>query len=227
MIAIMSTPSTAPRDCRSALPAALAAAGRALALRRGELVFRRDTRPRHAYFVESGEVHLVRGSPGGAEVVLHRATSGLLAEASLDSAAYHCDAVAAGPARLLQLPIDAFRAALESDPAFQRAYRMDLARSLRQARARCERMALKRIDERIVHFLESEGVGGRITLGRTRKAWAAELGVTHEALYRALHRMRDDGRIAIEGASVALRARRLHPATPSRGAANPRARAGR
>lgn len=227
MIAIMRPAPDGTRDCRNALPAALAAAGRTLSLRHGELVFRRGSHPRHAYFVESGEVHLVRGSRGGAEVVLHRATSGLLAEASLDSATYHCDAVAAGPARLLQLPIDAFRAALESDLAFQRAYRVELARSLRQARARCERMALKRIDERIVHFLESEGIDGRITLGRTRKAWAAELGVTHEALYRALHRMRDEGRIALEGASVALRAGRARPATPPRVSATPRVRAGR
>ena len=223
MIAIMCPSSDPVRDCRNALPAALVASGRVLALRRADFVFRRGTRPRHAFFVESGEVHLVRGAPGGSEVVLHRATSGLLAEASLDSATYHCDAVAAGETRLLQLPLDAFREALESDLAFQRAYRSELARSLRQARARCERMALKRIDERIVHYLESEGRDGRVTLGRTRKAWAGELGVTHEALYRALQRMRDDGRIVLEGSSVALRPRRA----TRRGAATLRARTGR
>ena len=224
MIAIMSPAADGLRDCRNALPPALVAAGRLLALRKADVVFRRGTRPRHAYFVESGEVHLVRGSAAGGEVVLHRATSGLLAEASLDSATYHCDAVAAGETRLLQLPLEAFRDALESDAAFQRAYRVELARSLREARARCERMALKSIDDRIVHDLECEGRDGRITLGHTRKAWASELGVTHEALYRALQRMRDEGRIALEGSSVALRPR---SATTRRASATLRARADR
>ncbi len=38
-----------------------------------------------------------------------------------------------------------------------------------------------------------------LTLQQPRKAWAAELGLTHEALYRTLRRMQDEGLIHING----------------------------
>jgi hypothetical protein len=51
-------------------------------------------------------------------------------------------------------------------------------------RSQCERLALNSAADRIEHYIESEGRDGRLELKRTRKAWAAELGLTHEALKR-------------------------------------------
>jgi hypothetical protein len=51
--------------------------------------------------------------------------------------------------------------------------------------------------DRIEHYIESEGQDGRLQLHATRKSWAAELGLTHEALYRALARLRRAGRIGV------------------------------
>jgi CRP-like cAMP-binding protein len=63
-------------------------------------------------------------------------------------------------------------------------------------RSQCERLALRGATDRIEHYIEAEGNNGRLELSRTRKAWAAELGLTHEALYRALARLQRSGRIS-------------------------------
>lgn len=49
---------------------------------------------------------------GGERLILHRARPGeYFAEAALWSGSYHCDAVAARPVRLLEIPAAACRAA--------------------------------------------------------------------------------------------------------------------
>jgi death-on-curing protein len=57
-----------------------------------------------------------------------------------------------------------------------------LAGEIRRQRANVERMSLKSVRERLIHWLLTEGEGGRFALRTTRKELAAELGVTHEAL---------------------------------------------
>jgi CRP-like cAMP-binding protein len=146
------------------------------------------------YFVVSGEVHLVRSSLAGDQVVLQRAQRGFLAEASLDQTRYHCDAIAVRPSELLKLPRKAFRDAL-ADAGFGKVWMAHLAGELRRVRAQTERMALKTAETRILHYVETEGSEGSIVLRRSKKDWANELGLTHEALYRALARMERSGSI--------------------------------
>ncbi len=53
--------------------------------------------------------------------------------------------------------------------------------------------------QRIVHYIETEGRGGVLVLEQSRKAWAAELGLSHEALYRTLRRLQADGTLVSAG----------------------------
>lgn len=154
---------------------------------------------RHVYLVIDGEVRLIRLARHGSEVILQRSRGGFIAEASLDSKIYHCDAVTAEPSTLLLLPAVAFRTALEDDPTFCKAWQSQLAKEIRKLRAQCERLSLHSAADRITHYIESEGDDGVLTLKQSRKSWAAELGLTHEALYRALRRMQEDGTLSIEG----------------------------
>jgi CRP-like cAMP-binding protein len=156
------------------------------------------------YFVISGEVRLVRPSLTGSQIVLQRAQGGFLAEASLDQATYHCDAVAVRPSELLILSRKAFLDAL-ADEGFRSSWLAHLASELRRVRAQAERMSLKTAPDRIIHYIEMEGDNGSIVLQRSRKDWAEELGLTHEALYRALARMERSGRISIDGAILSIR----------------------
>jgi len=74
-----------------------------------------------------------------------------------------------------------------------------------ESRARCERLGLKSAAQRIVHYIESEGADGIVTLSKSRKAWATERGLTHEALYRTLRRLQADGTLDIDADRIILR----------------------
>jgi CRP-like cAMP-binding protein len=188
----------------AALPEPARRAARVVDLPKSARLFSRGDRPRAMYFVVSGEVHLVRPSLTGSQIVLQRAQGGFLAEASLDQATYHCDAVAVLPTELLVLSRKTFRDAL-ADEGFRSSWLAHLASELRRVRAQAERMSLKTAPDRIIHYIEMEGDNGSIILSRSKKDWADELGLTHEALYRALARMKRSGQISIDGANLSIR----------------------
>lgn len=166
-------------------------------------LFARGDRPQAMYFVISGEVHLVRSSLTGDQVVLQRAQKGFLAEASLDQARYHCDAIAVRPSELLVIPRKAFGDAL-SNGKFSKVWMAHLASELRRVRAQTERMSLKSAEARIFHYMEVEGTNGSIVLRQSKKDWANELGLTHEALYRALARMERSGQLRAAAGTLTI-----------------------
>ena len=170
---------------------------------RGDRLFLTGDAPCGMLFLLTGEVRLVRVSHDGDEVILQRTRCGFVAEASLNSSEYHCDAVAASDGELLGFPILPFRDAL-SIPGFRDFWINLLSVEVRGLRARCERLALRGTAERVIHYLQSEARDGVVTLAHSKKAWAAELGVSHESLYRVLAAMRRSGRIAIDGQRLAL-----------------------
>jgi len=180
----------------AAFPAQLRGAARDVRAHAGVTLFRLGSRPRLMLFVVDGEVRLVRRTAGGADVVLQRARSGFVAEASLEAQRYHCDVEAVVASRLVGFPIEGFRAALERDAVFRDYWLRRLATEVRKLRAQCERLSLRGAAERILHYVEAEGRDGRFELRQTRKSWAAELGLTHEALYRALARLQRAGQMS-------------------------------
>jgi CRP-like cAMP-binding protein len=169
----------------------------------GATLFRRGAKPQAMYVVLGGELRLVRGTARGAEIVLQRAHAGFLAEASLDQPAYHCDAIASVQSEILAIPLPLFRSAL-AHKDFRQAWMAHLARELRNVRAIAERASLRTARERIIHYVETEGLGGAFTLTQSKKDWAAELGLTHEALYRELARMQRRGELVMAGRKLRL-----------------------
>lgn len=187
------------------LPVAARHASRALCVEPGTTLFCREQPPRAMYFVVAGEIRLVRPSVTGAEIVLQRKREGFIAEASLGQAAYHCDGVAARTSTVVAIPLAAMTRAFECED-FRDAWIDHLAHEVRRLRAHAERLCLRSARERIVHFIEAEGRDGRLVLDRSKKDWAGELGLTHEALYRALAAMSRDGVLTVDGAALALAA---------------------
>jgi CRP-like cAMP-binding protein len=187
----------------AALPLALRRQAIEIVAAAGGPVFRLGARPRRMWWVVDGEVRLVRRSRNGTEIVLQRARSGFVAEASLESSRYHCDAVAVTDSRLLGLPIEPFRETLLGDEKFRTFWMTRLVREVRMLRAQCERLNLRSAADRIEHYIEAEGNKGRLELRQTKKTWAAELGLTHEALYRTLASLQRSGRIsAVENEGI-------------------------
>lgn len=173
-------------------------------LKAGEQLFRIGDSVHAVFTVIDGEVRLVRRALNGTEVVLQRSREGFFAEASLSSRTYHCDAVAAEKSTLLRFPVQAFRSALADNAGFREAWMIHLAREVRKLRAQCERLSLHSAADRVLHYIESEGSDGSVVLTQTRKAWAAELGLSHEALYRTLKKLQEEAVIQIDGNEITI-----------------------
>ena len=200
---------TKEQPALGAVPGVLRDGARQRAFDKGEVLYRCGQAPEGMLCVLSGEIRLVRHAAGGNEIVLQRSRGGFIAEASLDTQIYHCDIVGATDGQLLLFPRAAFQAALESDPAFNRAWILLLAREVRRLRAQSERLSLNRAADRILHYIESEGSDGAIILNQSLKSWAAELGLTHEVLYRTLRHLREGGMLMIDGDRIVLSGRKI------------------
>ena len=186
------------------MPPTLLASARVSKLAAGSVMFRTGERPGFVHFVLEGEVQLVRHSRRGQRTVLQRVRSGFFAEASVEFRKYHCDAVAPVASAVLHFPIRDFSAHMDADARFRRAWLRHLSGEVRQLRARCERLSLRGAAERIVHYIESEGTAGAVELRQSLKSWALELGLTHEAVYRALAKLRRARRLSVKGSRLEL-----------------------
>lgn len=181
------------------MPASLREAAEWLECEKGSALFLIGECPRFIYFIVHGEARLRRYSQEGMEMVMQRARNSFLAEASLESAAYHCDGIATEPVLALAFPISEFRIALAECPNFRGQWISLLLREVRRARSQVERQALRNAGDRILHYLETECPSGQLRLSQTKKAWASELGLTHEALYRALSKLIHQGVLRADG----------------------------
>lgn len=174
-------------------------------LRLGQILFHAGGKSIGFYEVVSGTVRLVRVDWSGREAVLQVASVGdTLAEASLFSPTYHCDAIATTEATVRLYPKVALLAELERNPTAAKSFAAMLAVQVMTLRTRLERRNIHSARDRIRHFLTvNVGAAGQtVTLPGTLKELAADLGLTHEALYRTLARMEADGEITREGAVI-------------------------
>jgi CRP-like cAMP-binding protein len=164
----------------------------------GETLFRAESRSTGFFEVIAGTVRLIRVDRNGREAVLQTAAAGdSLAEASLFSPAYHCDAIAATDAVVRLIPKSVMLAEMQRDPKLARAFAAMLARQVMALRTRLETRNIHSTRERVRHFLAVNAGADRrtVVVSGTLKQLAADLGLTHEALYRTLARMAADGEI--------------------------------
>lgn len=194
-----------PDSLRGLLPRPLLAALLPIRLCRGERLFVQRQRPRHMYFVASGEIVLERTGARGNSVVLQRVRNGFVAEASLQSGSYHCDGLVTADGEAFALPLDALRGELARDPAFALRWIGMLNGEVRRLRAQCERLSLRGVGERLLHAIETDGVDGRLAVPSGLKSLATELAVTHEALYRAVATLEKDRILLRNAGGISLR----------------------
>lgn len=140
------------------------------------------------FAVRSGSVELTRHQRDGGIIVLQRARGGsVLAEASIYSNVYHCNAIAAAASVVLEIPRDVFLKLLD-DRGFAGRWAAHLARETQAARYRSEILVRRTVAERLDGWLDWPG-NELPPRGRLREL-AAQLGVSPEALYRELARRR-------------------------------------
>ena len=197
-----------PEPLRALLPDGLQTHCTSSPCTRGDLLFKQGKKPTHMLFVAHGEVVLQRLGKQGESVVLHRTRRGFIGEASLQSLRYHCDALVTVTGDFVAIPVEPFRQMLASDSEFASRWIATLNQEVRRLRAQCERLSMKGVKKRLLHLIETEGKDGRLPLGAGLKSMASELGVTHEALYRAVADLekagalhRDDNSLIVPGMS--------------------------
>jgi CRP-like cAMP-binding protein len=174
---------------------------------RGEAVFRQGDPAAAIFLVETGRIRLVRTLQDGASITLHIADAGdSFAEASLSTASYHCDAVAEMDSMVVSLPKAGILSVLASDPGESLALIGALAAQVRDLRAMLELRNIRSASDRVLAWLRLRAAG-QPPIIPIRRSWtliADEVGLTREAVYRALASLERQGQISRHGDSVRL-----------------------
>lgn len=175
MIAIMQNPlSSIFSDSQS----------RALAPR--DVLFRIGDPVRFVYQIINGSIALQRSTPNGSVLTLQIARAGsILAEASLYSSAYHCDAIALEETAIAQVARSSARKALRNSSEMAEKWAAYLAQSVQQARSSSEIRSFNTVSARLDAWIS---LGGQLPEKGFYQDLAAELSVSREALYRELSR---------------------------------------
>jgi CRP-like cAMP-binding protein len=156
---------------------------------KGAFLFHQGDAVKSVFAVMEGTVELTRFQEGGASLVLQRADSGtFLAEASVYSPFYHCDAIVAETCMISELNRTAFLAILAEQHEIQELWAAHLARQVQSARYRSEILARRKVSERLEGWLTWKDAG--LPAKGEWKSVAEEIGVSPEALYRELARRR-------------------------------------
>ncbi len=166
------------------------AARRAVTLDRGAALFRQGDASSAIFFLHTGAIDMIRHTEAGQKVTLFRARAGdTLAEPALFSEVYHCDAVAELPSRVSRFDRGAVLDLIRADNAFALALVARLSGQVQGYRRRLELMAIRSAPERVFAGLADGRLTGSVI------DFAAELGLTHEAVYRALSELVRAGRV--------------------------------
>ncbi|HEY7297464.1 MAG TPA: Crp/Fnr family transcriptional regulator [Xanthobacteraceae bacterium] len=194
-------------DERDWLTAGVRAAATERTLRAGQALFLQRSRPVGLYEVVSGKLRLVRVDRSGREAVLHSACAGqTIAEASLFSSTYHCDAIASARTIVRLYPKAVVLAEFRRNPKAAEAFMAMLGRQVMDLRTKLEQRNILSARERIVHYLTANAgaAGSTVAVTGTLKDLAGELGLSHEALYRTLAEMASAGEIERGRGTISL-----------------------
>ena len=178
---------------------------RSTSLASGETLFHRGDNVRRFFVVTEGRVRLVRHLADGRIVVLQTARRGdAVAEASLFSKTYHCDAMAETYSHVDVFDCKDVLHALDESSVLGRSFSRRLAAEVQGLRGSLELRNIKLARDRILTYFELVSEDGRIVLDRPLKELAAEIGLSHEVLYRTLAKLEKEGLIERERSEIRL-----------------------
>ena len=159
-------------------------------LSKGDFLFRQNDPTFAMFFLQKGQIQLIRHGQDGEQIILHHAHSGeTFAEASLFSDHYHCDAVALENVKLQLYDKRYILQQMQQNPTFSMAISAHFAGQIQAHRRRLEIHSIRRADQRIFSAL----LAG-LTMDDI-KSFAAKIGLTHEATYRGLAKLVSQGKL--------------------------------
>ena len=193
-----------PPALRQLLPADLHTHCVGALFRKHEHLFLIGQTPQWMFYVVQGEVTLERAGLQGESVIIQRTRQGFVSEASLKVSRYHCHALAITDTQVIQVPALALAQAMDGDPAFAARWIGMLNTEVRRLRLHLERLRMKSVQDRLLHLIQTEGNDGHYAVPSGLKTLAAELGVTHEALYRTLATLQKSGHLSKQEGMLVL-----------------------
>lgn len=156
----------------------------------GQFLFHAGDTVQSLYIVTEGCVELKRPQEDGAIITLQRARDlSILAEASIYSDYYHCDAVAASKSIINEISKNDLLRHLTNNSEFSAAWSAYLAHEVQSARYRSEILSKKTVAERLGGWLIWQNKD--LPPKGEWKNIAFEIGVSPEALYREIAKRRD------------------------------------
>ena len=176
--------------------AALTRASRRVALKRGEVLWRRGERADAVAVIVRGRIDVVRDSAGGKRMLLRSLGPGESAGFSaLSGLAHSADLVAGSSSAALVIPGRALRDAIGRDPAVALRALAQLGATIAQLTDEMEELRFLDLDERLLRLVRRRG-GALRELHITHDELAQQVGATRENVSRALKRMERRGAIA-------------------------------
>lgn len=160
----------------------------------GDVLFRQGHTSKGLYSVISGRVVLQRVGLSGDIVSLHQAgAQGCLAEASIFSDTYHCDAICAADGQVRRFARQAVLDHIASDPEFALAFTQMLAKQVQAYRFQAEITSIKSAADRVSAAIDAGYLSGTVT------EFASRIHLSREACYRALRRLCQQGKLRQDG----------------------------
>lgn len=172
-----------------------------------KLLFRRGDETRSVFGIVQGQARLRRYTVEGTALTIHRAFAGdIFAEAAMFSDVYHCDGEVLAGTHVAQFPKLALQNLMQNDQAFAATFCHHMASQVQRLRSALELRSIRSAEDRVMAALSlrlREGQS-RLELNGTWKGFASEIGLTHEALYRALKRLQAGGRLMRSGRVIEI-----------------------
>lgn len=135
---------------------------------------------------------------------MQRANAGeWLAESSLFSDRYHCDAIADGASEVVSIGKRDLLAAFKEDPERAIAFCELLSKQLRRLRGIHEIVRIRSASERVLQWLLLQAAGNppQVRIEQTWTQIADEISLTREAVYRAVAELKRRGALKQQGQS--------------------------
>lgn len=190
------------------LPAELQAIASVKALAAGQVLFAQHEQAEAVFVLQSGHIQLVNYTEDGHQINHYSVRAGeSFAEVALFNQTYVCTAIATAPSCILVLPKQPFLMALKSYPDLAEMFIEQLARHLHQTKILLELRSIRSAQRRVLHYLQLNVQLDGITVDfdRPLKEIADDLGLTPEALSRALKQLHQEGMINRRKRKVTLR----------------------
>lgn len=164
-----------------------------------ETLWRAGDEPSGLFTILEGQVRVVRSRNGKRHVIHIEEADGTLGEIPFfEGGCYPATAIAARRTTCLALDADAIRAAIGEDPDLALRLLARLSGRVRHLVERLDRIATLNVAGRLAGYLlrrRSEVDSSVLTLGRTQREVAEELGTVREVVVRQLRELQDAGLI--------------------------------